>query len=264
MSSSKILLRSTLGLSLCSLILSFSSCSDEPSDNFKQQNIIVADASIDYTADGLWTGWNENNDLKIGDFMLTHGWAGYAYGFTAAKQSDNQNYPDEMFDHQFTVMPGGGPKGIGTPYIVGYWDAYQESAGGIQKNTCEIRLTSDKEYAKPFYPQSIKVTNSCYTYYVMRDGSAFSKQFEQGDWLRLDITGRLANGSTATESVYLADCKGRDSSEWFLTDWKEVDLTKLGCVQNLVFTLVSSDNSIYGMNTPAYFGIADLKTLVEN
>ena len=65
--------------------------------------------------------------------------------------------------------------------------------------------------------------------------------------------------------VYLADYRNADPGlDYVLTDWAWVDLTSLGDqVSQLGFTLTSSDNSRFGMNTPAYFAIDNLVVVPE-
>lgn len=61
---------------------------------------------------------------------------------------------------------------------------------------------------------------------------------------------------------YLADYRFTDSAQdYILDEWKEVDLTPLvGLgVQKLAFRLKSSDNSVFGMNTPAFLAIDNLE-----
>ena len=50
---------------------------------------------------------------------------------------------------------------------------------------------------------------------------------------------------------YLADF--RDGKSEIVKDWQYCDLSALGQVSKVSFTLTSSDNGDYGMNTPAYF-----------
>jgi hypothetical protein len=53
---------------------------------------------------------------------------------------------------------------------------------------------------------------------------------------------------------YLADYRFTDNSEDYIVDeWTWVDLSSLGAVDSLSFTLTSSDVGQFGMNTPAYF-----------
>ena len=99
-------------------------------------------------------------------------------------------------------------------------------------------------------------TNTTYAYLAMADGNdgntpAFvSGPFGEDDFFELTITGLDAGGEAMTAVSYrLADGADiTDSWEWF-------DLTGLGQVYGLDFSLSSSDVGPFGMNTPAYFAM---------
>ena len=111
------------------------------------------------------------------------------------------------------------------------------------------------------------ITNATYSYLSMRDGDAFAKKFggvtgDDADYLLLTIK-KYKDGVLSTDSVnfYLADYRFTDNSQdYIVDDWQYVDLTSLGDVDSLAFTLTSTDNGAFGMNTPAYFCIDDLTT----
>lgn len=119
------------------------------------------------------------------------------------------------------------------------------------------------------------ITNTTYAALSMKDGDAFARKFgdttgtycgcPQGsypDWFKLSITG-FRSGTTITDTVhfYLADYRFSNSTQDYLVkDWQWVDLTSLGNVDSLIFTLSSSDNGMYGMNTPAFFAIDNFTT----
>ena len=74
-------------------------------------------------------------------------------------------------------------------------------------------------------------------------------------------------------NVYLADYQFSDNSlDYIIKDWTWVDLTSLGASDSLSFSLSSSDNGMFGMNTPAYFCLDNfstnfgtgISTIVEN
>jgi hypothetical protein len=105
-------------------------------------------------------------------------------------------------------------------------------------------------------------TNATYTYLAMAygdDGNAnpFVKgPFGEGDFLRLTVTGLDAAGAAL------------DSLDFLLADgatiidtWAWFDLTGLGEVHGLSFSLSSSDNGTFGMNTPAYFAMDSISTV---
>ena len=106
------------------------------------------------------------------------------------------------------------------------------------------------------------VTNNNYAYYSMLDGDAFAKKFGGGsgddeDWFLLTIMGKDVGGAaTGTVDFYLADYRFSDNSgDYIVKTWEYVDLSSLGEVKSLEFSLSSSDVGDWGMNTPAYFAL---------
>lgn len=106
------------------------------------------------------------------------------------------------------------------------------------------------------------VTNNNYAYYSMLYGDAFAKKFggpsgNDEDWFLLTITGKDTDGDvTGAVDFYLADYRFADNSrDYIVNGWEYADLTSLGVVKNLEFSLSSSDVSPWGMNTPAYFSL---------
>ena len=114
-------------------------------------------------------------------------------------------------------------------------------------------LAADGEEVSGFY-----VTNAAYSYTSMINGDDYAKKFGQDDWFKLTVTGYDAAGEqTGTVDFYLADLRDAQAS-YILKTWRWVDLTSLGKVKRLGFSLSSSDNGTYGMNTPAYFCLDNL------
>lgn len=106
------------------------------------------------------------------------------------------------------------------------------------------------------------ITNTTYAYNSMRDGDDFAKKFggadgTDPDFFKLEVQ-KYSNGQLAPQTVefYLADFRSEDSSEdYIVSDWQWVDLTSLGNVDSLKFTLSSSDVGEFGINTPLFFAI---------
>lgn len=115
--------------------------------------------------------------------------------------------------------------------------------------------------------RNVMVTNSVMAYKSMKNGDSFSKKFggangTDPDWFMLTITGFNSGTMTDTVNFFLADYRSANSaSDYILKDWTEVYLEKLGNVDSLVFSLSSTDNGSWGMNTPAYFCIDHFITL---
>ncbi len=111
------------------------------------------------------------------------------------------------------------------------------------------------------------ITNNTYTYLSMLNGDGFAKKFggllgDDPDYLVLTIK-KYKDGVLGMDSVnfYLADYRFEDNSQdYIVSDWQYVDLTSLGDVDSLSFTLDSTDKSSVGMNTPAYFSMDNFET----
>jgi hypothetical protein len=109
------------------------------------------------------------------------------------------------------------------------------------------------------------VTNSTYAYQSMKNGDTFAKKFggENGndpDYLILTIEGFAAdNQSSGKIEFFLADFTySINSYDYILDSWKWIDLSKFGRISKLEFSLRSTDNGNWGMNTPGYFCIDNL------
>ena len=109
------------------------------------------------------------------------------------------------------------------------------------------------------------ITNTTYAHNSMRDGDDFAKKFggtdgTELDFFKIDIQ-KYSNGQLAPQTVefYLADFRSDDNSEdYIVNDWQWVDLTSLGNVDSLLFTMSSSDVGDNGINTPLFFAIDNL------
>lgn len=82
------------------------------------------------------------------------------------------------------------------------------------------------------------------------DGNDFAKPLTSiGDFCNVEITGYKNQQATGALQVTLAQDGG------FLDKWFTADMTALGAVDSLSFTMDGSDKGGYGLNTPAYFAI---------
>jgi hypothetical protein len=168
-------------------------------------------------------------------------WAGFAY-------SNITDTTSSGFSTQYNAIAGSGQGGSAN-YGIGYMDSY---------NTIFPTLHLDQTQTIDY----IYVTNINYAYYSMQDGDAFAKKFggstgDDPDWFLLTITGiDQGGGTTGTVDFYLADFRFENNDlDYILNTWQPVDISTLGIVESLQFSLTSSDTGDWGMNTPAYFAI---------
>jgi len=109
------------------------------------------------------------------------------------------------------------------------------------------------------------ITNATYAVRSMENGDDFAKKFggadgTDPDWFLLTIKGyNFGSGTVDSVEFYLADFRSDDPTEdYIVKDWRYVTLESLGMVDSLSFSLSSSDNGEFGMNTPAYFCIDEI------
>lgn len=150
------------------------------------------------------------------------------------------------FSGQYNAIAGGGQGGSAN-YAIGYvgW-------------TEPPKMVLDE----PGIVSGLFVTNNNYAYYSMLSGDSFAKPFggtsgNDADWFLLTMTGKDATGAvTGTVDFYLADFRFADNQlDYIVNNWRFADLTPLGVVKSIEFSLTSSDSASWGMNTPAYFAI---------
>lgn len=182
--------------------------------------------------------------------------------------------PNE-YDEEFNFWSGFAISADTNTTTPGFLNQYSSIVGhGASKTTTyamayiyddEIIKLTGKAIGKAMI--GMHVSNSTYAYLSMRDGDGFAKKFggETGndpDYFFLTIK-KYSGGVIADDSidVYLADYRSSDpSKDYILSTWKYVDLSVLGEVDSLVLSLTSSDNGIFGMNTPSYVAIDEIST----
>lgn len=111
------------------------------------------------------------------------------------------------------------------------------------------------------------INNNTYAHLSMRDGDAVAKKFggetgDDPDFFLLTIH-KYLNGELGVDSInfYLADFRFEDNTQdYIVNEWTHIDLTSLGNIDSLSFSLSSSDVGGFGMNTPAYFCMDDFAT----
>jgi len=108
----------------------------------------------------------------------------------------------------------------------------------------------------------VYVTNAVKTVWSMEHGDSTSKKFggatgTDPDWLLLTVRAYHFDDSTRIDSLsfYLADFRSNDPAEdYIVKDWRIFELSSLGRVDSLTFSLTSSDTDSNGaMRTPYYF-----------
>ena len=188
-------------------------------------------------AESYWDGSDLSGCFTSGGYLFVNNftdWGGYTSwdGFAYSNTTSTQYL---SLDDQYNSCVGQGAGGSAT-YGVVYYSSYMGTEPTV--------IAAD---AAPFDAKGCYVTNAAYAYTSMLNGDAYAKQFDASDWFLITATGYLDKAVTGTAEFYLAQ------GGLIVNDWLYFDLHALGQVDEIHFTLSSSDTGVWGMNTPAYF-----------
>lgn len=213
---------------------------------------------LTYPASGYWMGDREKRQSQFfsGSYTFDNTyapslatWAGFAYSRLTGTTFDG------LFPGQFRSAVGhgaGGSAGYGVCYTMGgSTRIYPKGAGedGTVISGCYI-------------------TNTAWVKYVSEHGTGMEPNkdlpFDHGDWLRV-----TAHGDNGREvEFYLADHRSQSAEERYtLTSWQWFDLTPLGKVKSVRFSMEGTRHNASGSTIPFYFclddfgGTPEVKTL---
>jgi len=204
----------------------------------------------DYNTPGGFTSGGAFFNNTYTDF------GGGAFGWSGFALSRETDATTPGFGNQFSSAAGSGFGGS-LQYAVSYVDSFSPAP----------QIT----FAPGERPLSLQITNTTYAALSMKNGDSFAKKFggtsgTDPDFFKLTINGFSATSQpTGSLDFYLADYRFENSaSDYIVTTWTPVDLSSLGASTNaLTFSLASSDNGRFGMNTPAYFAVDQITTVPE-
>ena len=233
-----------------------------------QDGVIMLDLSKSTTklefndTTGAWTDTYNDDEESIESqcFSFVHAsmgeWATW-WGFTASNSADN-SFRDNFITYQFSNMAKGGialnedgtikTDDFGAPvvsnempYLVGFYSPWMAA------RPVDMTFNTDKAYEAV----GVYVNLNSYTYYAVQDGDSFARAFNNGDNFTLTIHGVCPDGTENEVNVELASYDNGNLT--INRGWRYVDLAELGEINELYFTLKSTDTGAYGDNTPLYF-----------
>ncbi|MBD5289451.1 MAG: DUF4465 domain-containing protein [Bacteroides sp.] len=211
---------------------------------------------------GAWTGTYDDDEESIESqcFSFVHNsMADYNtwWGFTASNSADNSSRTDYI-TYQFSNMAKGGIElnENGTvalddfgapvvnpevPYLVAYYSSFMSRR--------PVDMTFNREGS--FEAVEVYINLNSYTYYSVEDGYYPARPFTNSDALTLTIHGVAPDGSEKEVVVTPASYSNGDLT--INRGWRRVDLSSLGTIDELYFTMDSTDTGSWGPNTPLYF-----------
>ena len=237
-------------------------------------NANINPSTLEFNDYGVWTGCYNDVDytwLEFGEdnyeFLFSHlidgegaSWGGYYWdGFTPAIGGDQTDYGVPGSGSSWTTSFGGCMAGGGCvinedgtvsadpakPYMVAYYSSWAMEGPSNQVMFVDSRGNST------FTPVGVYVCNHPWPYYGCVHGDGSARAFGEGDYFELVAVGVSPDRSEKTTSIKLIEFA--DGELHALNDWTFFDLSSLGEVTSVYFTLNSTDTGSYGMNTAAYF-----------
>lgn len=191
----------------------------------------------DYLQNGVFNTWlfgTSDQSVRFGSYWSysSYGdyWGGFVLSGNFSTSLDTYN-----FANQFTVWAD---KGANASSIcaVGYVETY---SGGYAVPTMVLSSAREVGYCH-LAPSAMLAT---YT-----PTAVSMDQF----WFKVIVTGYLGQTEVGTVDCLLTD-RGVTQS-----GWTKVDLSRLGQVDRLTFTIDSNDTGEWGVNAPAYFGLDEI------
>ena len=192
---------------------------------------------------GIWQPPTGENEMPSGGWLFTNfNEYGYWGGFTASNRTD---LTQTGLNAQYTAVPGCGYDGS-SQYAVAYTYGMQTDVYAADGQSHTVT--------------GCYITNNLWAYQDVLEGSMGQTPFgglsgNDPDWFKLTATGKNASGQTVgTLDFYLADYRfDNPEDDYVLETWEWFDLSPLGPVATISFSLSSTKNNYGGMITPAYF-----------
>lgn len=220
-----------------------------------ETTVEVADfENLDLAPNSYWVGDTEDEDYTYGSFtsgsfeFLNFYMADYdSWAFYGYSNLTSTDYAGFSIENQMKNCVGGGYKSA--TFAVCYCDRYWGPA--------KITLPDFEDQGAGV--NGMWVTNTAWVVDAIKNGDGMSGPFEQGDWLKIVVTGIAADETSRQVEFYLADFRDDDpENHFYLKEWKYFDLSELGDVVELRPTMESSKVNSYGPTTPMYFAFDDL------
>ena len=204
--------------------------------SFAQQFADFEDLGL--SAESYWNGADGTGSFSSGDYIFVNNftdWGEYGTSWDGFAYSTMTATTYASLDDQYNCCVGHGANDSKT-FAVFFYNSYANVTPKIaRKDGASFKL------------DACYVTNSAYAYISMKEGDAYAKKFGDDDWFLITASGYLNGEKVGTAEYYLA--QGGTITDF----WDIFDLSEIGTVDCVEFSLTSSDTGEWGMNTPAYF-----------
>ena len=203
-----------------------------------EQNTFLSGSVLPYDPE-TWSGGFSGGGIAIsnyGDWLMI-----------------NVDYTQQLTCYNYDLGDGGSREKAGNNGSDNFAVVFDAGAWGA--NPAALTF-SDQE---PRVIESLYVVNTLYTHYVLFYGNDYCSPLADNGFFKVTATGYFGENQTGTSEFYLAN-----KNHQFVTKWTKWDLSELGFVDKVVFSISGSEELYgdWGINAPAYFAIDDIAVRV--
>ena len=203
--------------------------------------------------EGYWNGSDGSGGFTAGNAFFPNTFTDWGGGVTSWMGFGYSNHTDQTtpgYENQYSCYAGSGATG--------------------SEIFCIISVGDTMIFDIPEKVEFMYVSNSTYAALSMKNGDQFAKKFggddgNDPDYFYLILTAiDKENFKIGTVTIGLADYTSEDNSDDYISNmWTKIPLIDFGYLKKIAFSFESSDTSIYGINTPAYACIDNIKGVLE-
>lgn len=102
--------------------------------------------------------------------------------------------------------------------------------------------------------ENCQINSTAYFVNIVENGNEFSPKLAEGEQITLSATGYDAAGEKTADTTFTLATYGSTVKEW--TEW---DLSSLGEVVRVSFNIMGGHSDDYGMTTPKYFAMDNIR-----
>jgi hypothetical protein len=237
-----------LFISVAMVVTAMTACDK---DEVKYDFIDFENLALDST--GYWNGSDGSGGFEAGNAFFPNtftDWGGGITSWTGFAYSNHTNRTTPGFENQYSSYAGSGVNGSLAYAII------------TEGDTITFDVPEKVEF--------LYVTNNTYSALSMRDGDLFARKFggESGndpDFFNLTIEPFDEEGKKkGILTIHLADYTNDDNSmDYIANGWTKIILEDYGYLKKIAFSFGSSDVGEYGINTPKYACIDNIRGIIQ-
>lgn len=229
------------------MALTFVAC-DENDD----PTLVTVDfEDVALNAAGLQLNDSVSGSISSGDLSVSCTWTTSSYEWDGVTYSSTTGGGFSISNNSDVTTPG---------YPSNMYSCFAGSgANGSEKFATAYGTSDSVKFNVPVDLESVMLCNNSYTGLSLTNGDAFARAFtsDSSDYFMLTLNMFDASDSKlGSEDFYLADF--RDGKSIIVNEWTKLDLSTYKAVSYIKFELESTDVSLWGFNTPAYFCIDNI------